>query len=55
MVESLRAYFMHHLITIKWAMCVQKNIEHSSMPERPRLSSTKISGDISLAIKIKQQ
>ena len=40
MVQHLRTYFILHAITMKWTMCVQEKIEHSSMPHRPRLSST---------------
>ena len=55
MIHFLRAYFIPYVITIKWIMCVQEKIELSSMSQRPRLSSTKISGDFSLTTKIKQQ
>ena len=55
MVHFLRAYFIPYVITIKWIMCVQERIELSSMSLRPRLSSSKISGDFSLTTKIKQQ
>ena len=37
-VQNLRAYFILHVITIKWKMCVQEKIEFSSMPQRPKLS-----------------
>ena len=29
MVENLRAYFILYVITIKWTICVQENIELS--------------------------
>ena len=38
MEENLRAYFILHVVTIKWIMCVQENIELSSTSQRPRLS-----------------
>ena len=47
MVQNLRAYFMLHVITIKWMMCVQEKLELTVTSQRPRLSSTKISGDLS--------
>ena len=50
-MHRLRAYSMLYVITIKWIMCVQENIELSSMSLRPRLSSSKISGDFSLTYK----
>ena len=55
MVQNLRAYFMPYVITIKWMTCVQEKTELTSISQRPRLSSTKISGDLSLVAKIKQQ
>ena len=55
MVQDLRHYLMLYDITIKCAMCMQEKIEFVSISQRPRLSSTKISGDISLATKINQQ
>ena len=55
MVQNLRAYFMLHIITVKWMMCVQEKIELTVTSQRPKLSSTKISGDLSLVAKIKQQ
>ena len=55
MVQNLRAYFMLHVITIKWMMWVQEKIEPTGMSQRPRLSSTKISRVLSLVAKIKQQ
>ena len=54
-VHFIRTYFIPYVSTIKWIMCVQEKIELSSMSLRPRLSSTKISGDFSLTTKIKQQ
>ena len=41
-------------VTIKWMICVQEKTELTGMSQRPRLSSTKISGDF-LVAKIKQQ
>ena len=55
MVQNLRAYFMLHVITIKWMMCVQEKIAFAGILQRPRLSSTKISGDLSFVAKVKQQ
>ena len=37
-VQNLRAYFILHVVTIKWIMYVQENIQLSSMSQRPRLS-----------------
>ena len=54
MVQNLRAYSILHVATIKWIMCVQENIELTSILQRPRLSSTIISGDFSLATRIMQ-
>ena len=28
MIQILRAYFMLHVVTIKWMMCVQEKIEN---------------------------
>ena len=55
MVQNLRVYFILYIITIKWIMCVQENVELSGMLQRPSLSSTEISGDLPFAGKIKQQ
>ena len=55
MVQNVRAYFTLNVIAIKWIMRVQEKIELSSMSRRLSLSSTKISGDLSSATKIKQQ
>ena len=52
MVQNMRAYSILHCITIK---CMQEKMEFSSMLQRPRLISTKLLGDFSLATKIKQQ
>ena len=49
MVHFLMACFIPYVITIKWIMCMQEKIELSSMSLRPRLSSSKISGDFSFA------
>ena len=35
MVQNLRAYSLLHVATIKWIMCLQENIERSSMSQRP--------------------
>ena len=55
MVQSLRAYFILHVITIKCIECMQEKIEFSYKLERPRLISPKILGNLSLAIKTKEQ
>ena len=52
MVQNLRAYFIICITTTKWKMCVQEKIEISSMSQSLRLTSTKISGDLSLATEI---
>ena len=54
MVQNLRAYSIFRVATIKRIMRVQENIELSSMSQRPRLSSSVISGDFSLATTILQ-
>ena len=46
MVQNLRAYSILYVVTIKWIMRVQDNIE--------LLSSSIISGDFSLATTIMQ-
>ena len=48
-VQNRRAYSILHVVAIKWIMCVQENIELPSMSQRPRLSSSIISGDFSFA------
>ena len=53
MVQNLRAYFILYDITMKLIMYVQEKIELSSMSQRPRLSSTTISGDFSFNYKDK--
>ena len=45
---------LFHTIIITQLMCVREKIELSSILQRPRLSSTKILGDLSLTIKINQ-
>ena len=55
MVQNTRAYFILYVITIKCIKCTQEKTEFSSMLQRPRLISTKVLGDLSLATKIKQQ
>ena len=42
-------------VSIKWIMYLQEKTELSIMSQRPRLCSTKISGDLSLATNIKQE
>ena len=54
MVKNLRAYSILHVATIEWIMCVQENIELSSMSQRRRWSSCIISGDFYLATTIMQ-
>ena len=49
MVENLRAYFILYVITIKCIERMQEKIEFSCMLQRPRLISTKILGDFSVA------
>ena len=49
MVQNLRAYFILHVITIKCIKCMQEKIELSCMLQRPRLISTNIVGNLSLA------
>ena len=55
MVQNLRAYFILYVKTIKCIKCMQEKIEFSCMLQRPRLISTKILEDLSLATVIKQQ
>ena len=55
MVQNLRACFIllwYHNEIVK---CIQEKIEFPSMLQRPRLISTTILGDLSMAAKIKQQ
>ena len=54
MVLNLRAHFTLHVITIKCIKCMQEKIEFFLYVQRPRLISTKIVGDLSLATMIKQ-
>ena len=54
MVQNLRAYFILYVITIKCIKCMQGKIEFPCMLQKPRLISTKILGDLSMATKIKQ-
>ena len=54
MVQDLRAYSILHVVAIKWILCVQEKSELSSMSQRPRLSSSIISGDLSLATRMMQ-
>ena len=55
MVQNMRAYFILYIITIKCINCMQEKTEFCYMLQRPRLISTKVLGDLSLATKIKQQ
>ena len=55
MVQNLRAYFILYVITIKCIKFVYQKVEVSCKLQRPRLISTKILGDLSLATMIKQQ
>ena len=55
MVQNMRAYFILYVITIKCINCMQEKTELSFMLQRPRLISTKLLGDLSLATEIKQQ
>ena len=55
MVQYLRVHFILYSIKVKWIMCVQEKNEVYSMSQRPWLNSIKISGDLSLAAKEKQQ
>ena len=54
-VQNMRAYFILFFITIKCINCMQEKTEFSCMLQRPRLISTKLLGELSLATKIKQQ
>ena len=55
MIQNLKSNFIVYVITIKWIRCVQGKIELSSMSQGQKSSSTKVSRDLSLATKIKQQ
>ena len=55
MTQNQRACFIFYDITINLNSCVPEKNEVFSMSQRPRFSSTKISGHISLTKKIKQQ
>ena len=52
---SMVAKLSHRNHVVQNLMCVQDKIELTVTSQRPRLSSTKISGDLSLVAKIKQQ
>ena len=52
-VQYLRTYLILYAIQVKWIMCVQEKNEVFSMSQRPRLSSIKISGDLSFSCKEK--
>ena len=49
MLQSLRAYFIPYVITIKCIKRMQEKVELPCMLQRSRLISTKILGDLSLA------
>ena len=53
-VQNMRDYFILDVITTKCIKCTQEKTEFSCA-KRPRLISTKILGDLFMAIKIKQQ
>ena len=55
MVQKLRDYFVLYVITIQLIMRVQENIEVASMSQRPRLTLSIISEDISLVTTVMQQ
>ena len=55
MVQYMRTSFILYVITVKCIKCMQEKIEFSCMLQRPRLISTKMLEDLSLATKIKQQ
>ena len=50
-VQYLRSHFMLYAIKVKWVICVQGKNEVLSMWQTRRLSSIKISWDLSLAAK----
>ena len=54
MAQNPRACSIRHVVAVKWIICMQENIELSSMSQRPRLSSSIISADLSLAATIMQ-
>ena len=54
MIHNLRAYFILYFIIINWIMCVQENIELSSLSQRPGLCSSINKGDFSSATRILQ-
>ena len=55
MVQNMRAYFIIYVITIKCINCMQEKTEFFCKLQRPKLLSTKVLRDLSLATKIKQQ
>ena len=55
MVQNMRAYFILYVITNKSINCIKEKTEFSCMLQRPRLISTTMLGDLSLAKKIKHQ
>ena len=54
-MQNLRAYFILYVIAINWIIYVQEKIELSSILQRPKFDSTKISVHRFLAGRIKQQ
>ena len=55
MVQNLRACFKLNVIMINCIKCMQEKIEFSCMLQRPRMISTNILGDLSLATITMQQ
>ena len=53
MVQNLIACFILYVITIKYIECMQEKILFKL--QRPKLISTKILGDLTLATKTKEQ
>ena len=53
MVQNMRAYFILYVVTIICRKFMQEKVEFSCVLQRPRLISTKILGDLSLATMIK--
>ena len=54
MVRNLRSYFILYVIIFNGTMCVREKMEFSNILQRPKLSSTDMSGDITIAMKIEQ-
>ena len=53
--RGIKSESLFHTLCYHNQMCLQEKIELSSISQRPRLGSTNISGDLSLATKMKQQ